>query len=132
METSRSPSTLFYLLLSLFLAVAGWGGLAVLVFLALPTLGPRWLFFFLCVIALTGTALPLTYFFNRRFPSDPPADPVVILRQAIWVGIYGSTLAWLQLGRMVSTTVAVVLALVFILIEGVLRIRERARWRPKG
>jgi hypothetical protein len=132
MEASRSPSALFYLLLSLFLALAGWGGLAVLIFLALPTLGPRWLFFFLTVVALTGTALPITYFLNRRFPSDPPADPIIIIRQAIWVGVYGSALTWLQLGRMVSTTVAVVLALVFILIEGVLRIRERARWRPKG
>jgi len=132
METHRPPSTAFYLLLSLFLLVLGFGGLAAILILALPTLGPRWLFFFLGVTAFTGLALPVTYFLNRRFASDPPAEPYVMIRQALWVGVYASALAWLQLGRMVSPTVAAVLALVFIIVESVLRMRERARWRPKA
>lgn len=132
METTRPPSTTFYLLLSLFLALLGWGGLAAIIFLALPTLGPRWLFFFLGVVAITGTALPVTYFLNRRFQGDRAAEPYVVIREAIWVGIFGTAIAWLQLGRMLSNTVVLVLALVFILIEGVLRMRERARWRPKS
>lgn len=132
MDSPSKTPALFFLLLALFLAVLGWGGLAALLYLSLPTLGPRWLFFFLVVVALTGTILPVVYFLNRRFPAKPPVEPSVLIRQALWVGIYGSALAWLQLGRMVTTTAAVVLALVFILVEGVIRMRERARWRPKG
>jgi hypothetical protein len=115
---------------AILLAVIGWGGLAGLIFYTLPTLGPRWLFFFLTVIALTGTSLPVVYFFNRRFPSTPPAEPGVYLRQAIWIGVYGGTLTWLQLGRMLSLTPAAIIAAALILIEGLLRMREISRWKP--
>jgi hypothetical protein len=96
----------------------------------LPTVGPRWLFFFLSVLALTGTVLPVVAFLNRRFPSNPPAAPAVILREAIWVGIYGPTLAWLQIGRVLTPALAVLLATGLILIELLLRLRERSQWKP--
>jgi hypothetical protein len=41
-------------------------------------------------------------------------------------------LAWLQMGRMLSETVAGLLALVIVIIEVLLRMREKARWQPKG
>ncbi len=131
MEAPKQPTFVFYLSTAAILAALGWGGLAVVILYTLPTLGPRGLFFFLGVLALSGTALPLVYFFNRRFPSNPPAEPGVILRQATWVGVYGSTLAWLQLGRMLSPMVAGVLAIALLVTELLLRLRERARWRPK-
>ncbi len=131
MEAPKQPTFLFYLSTAVILAVLGWGGLAAVILYTLPTLGPRWLFFFLGVLALSGTILPLVYFLNRRFPSNPPAEPGVILRQATWVGVYGSTLAWLQLGRMLSPMVAGVLAIALLVTELLLRLRERARWRPK-
>jgi len=131
MDTPKSPSFIFYLTTGVLLALIGWGGLAAVILYSLPTIGPRWLFFFLGVLALAGTSLPLVYFLNRRFPSIPPVEPGVILRQAIWFGIYGSTLAWLQLGRMLSLTVAAILAGVLILVEGLLRMRERAMWKPR-
>ncbi|HEX9012728.1 MAG TPA: hypothetical protein VF813_04405 [Anaerolineaceae bacterium] len=130
MDNPKPVSFLAFLLTAVTLALIGWGGLGVLVVYTLPTLGPRWLFFFLGVIALTGTFLPVAYFLNRRFPSSPPADPGVLLRQAIWVGVYGSALAWLQLGRMLSLTVAAILAGALILVEGLLRMREISRWKP--
>jgi hypothetical protein len=120
-----------YLPASLLLGLLGWGGLALVITGTVPTLGPRWMFFFLGVLALSGTTLPVFYFIHRRFPSNPPAEPGVILREALWVGIYGSTLAWLQLGRMLTPAGAGIFAGVLILIEGLLRMRERARWRPK-
>ena len=52
-----------------------------------------------------------------------------MLRQALWVGIFGATLAWLQLARLVNVYVIISLAIGFIAIESLLRIRERARWR---
>jgi hypothetical protein len=112
------------------LCLIGWGGLLLVTFLTLPTLGPRWLFFFLGVLAMTGAALPLVYFLHRRFPSTPPVEPDGILRQAIWVGIYGGLIAWLQLGRVLNPVAAVIIAAVLALIEGLLRMWERSRFKP--
>ncbi len=119
-----------YLPLALVLSVAGWAGLLILMLTTVPTLGPRWLFFFLGVLAFTGPALPITYYLNLRFPSDPPVDDMVILRQALWFGIFGSTVAWLQLGRVLTPALALILAGVFVLIEFLLRMFERSRWNP--
>ena len=132
MEGSKQPTFIFYLLVALILSAIGWGGLFIVIQFTLPTLGPRWLFFFLIVLALSGITLPVTYFINLRFPSRPPADPGVIVRQAIWVGVYGSTLAWLQLGRMLTPMPAGLLAIGLLLTELLLRMRERARWRPQS
>ncbi len=120
-----------YLPLALILALVGWGGLLILINSTVPRLGPRWLFFFLGVLALTGPALPLIFFLHQRFPGDPPVEGMVILRQALWVGVFGSTIAWLQLGRVLTTGLALILAGVFILIEILLRLFERSRWTPK-
>ncbi len=130
MDNPKPLTFLSFLPAAILLALVGWGGLAALIFYTLPTLGPRWLFFFLAVMALTGTSLPVVYFFNRRFPSTPPPEPGVYLRQAIWVGVYAGTLAWLQLGRMLSVTPAAIIAGALILIEGLLRMREISRWKP--
>ena len=119
-----------FLPLSVILSFIGWGGLLMVIQSTLPTLGPRWLFFFLGVLALTGPALPIVYFLNLRFPSDPPVQEMVILRQALWVGVFGSTVAWLQLGRVLTTGLALILAGVFVLIEFLLRLFERSRWNP--
>lgn len=116
--------------LSITLSVIGWGGLLIVIRSTVPTLGPRWLFFFLGVLALTGPALPVVYFLNVRFPSDPPVQELVILRQALWVGVFGSTIAWLQLGRVLTVGLALILAGVFVLIEFLLRLFERSRWSP--
>jgi hypothetical protein len=97
----------------------------------LPTIWPRWLFFCMGVLALSGTAMPVVYFLNRRFPSNPLVKGDVILRQSLWFGIYGSMLAWLQLGRLLSPLLVLILWGVFILIEGLLRMWERSRWKPK-
>ncbi len=119
-----------FLPLSIVLTIIGWGGLLILIDSTLPTLGPRWLFFFLGVLALSGPALPIVYFLNLRFPSDPPVQEMVILRQALWVGVFGSTIAWLQLGRILTMGLALILAGVFVLIEFLLRLFERSRWNP--
>ena len=119
-----------FLPLSLALSLIGWVGLLIVVGSTVPTLGPRWLFFFLGVLALTGPALPIVYFLNLRFPSDPPVQEMVILRQALWVGVFGSTIAWLQLGRVLTVGLALILAGVFVLIEFLLRLFERSRWNP--
>ncbi|MBW6466306.1 MAG: hypothetical protein K0B06_07385 [Brevefilum sp.] len=132
MKRPRPSFLRTFLPLSLVLTLIGWGGLWIVVSGTLPTLGPRWLFFFLGVVALSGPALPITYYLNQRFPSDPPVDGMVIVRQALWVGVFGSTLTWLQLGRVLTPALALILAGVFVLIEFLLRLFERSRWNPNG
>jgi hypothetical protein len=114
----------------MFLLISGWGGLGALVYYAPPTVWPRWLFFFFAVLAVTGTALPFVAFLNRRFPSIPPAVPGVVVRQAIWVGIYLPTLAWLQIPRVLTLAQVILLGIAFITIESLLRLRERSQWIP--
>jgi hypothetical protein len=115
---------------SLFLILVGWGGLALVVYLAVPLVWFRWGFFALLILALTGTVLPIVYFFHRRFPDQPPADASVIIRQSVWFGVYGATLAWLQLGRLVTVYVILGLAGGLFAIEYFIRLRERSRWKP--
>ncbi len=130
MEMQSSPSVRTFVPAAVSLAVIGWGGLIGLIFYTLPAVGPRWLFYFLTVLALTGTTLPLVAFLNLRFPSTPPPTRGVVLRQAIWVGIYGATLAWLQIGRVLTPSLAFLLVVGFVLIEWLLRLREKSQWNP--
>ena len=127
-----APSFRQYFFSALFLMILGWGGLALMLFVfnMPPLVWARWGFFALWIVALTGTTLPITYFFNLRFPSNPPAEPNAIVRQALWVGVYGATLAWLQLGHLATLWVWMGLAGGLIAVEYLIRLRERARWRP--
>lgn len=126
------PSFLQALITSLILAVIGWGGLAATVFFTVPTLGPRWLFFFFLTVAITGTIFPLVVFLNRRFVSNPPAGSSVLVRESLMTGIYGSVLTWLQLGRELNISVAMLVAGGMIAIEVLLRLGEQSRWRPRN
>jgi len=127
---SPSPSVLSFIPVSFFLMLAGWGGLGAVIYLYPPLVWPRWLFFFFGVLACTGTALPIIAFLNRRFSSNPPPTAGVVMRQAIWMGIYFPTLAWLQIPRLLSPSLALLLAVGFILIEWLLRLREHSQWKP--
>lgn len=113
------------------LMVVGWGGMLSTIFYFMPNGGTRWLFFFTLLLAVTGTVLPLVAYLNRRFPGEPPAGRLVILRQALWFGIYASSLAWLQLGRMLTPVIAMLILVGLMIIELLLRLRERSQWKPK-
>jgi hypothetical protein len=88
------------------------------------------LFFFLLTLAFSGAALPIAYFLNRRFPADPLVDSSVVLREAMWVGIFISLLAWLQVGRVLTSGLVVVLGVGLLLVEFLLRMSERSQWSP--
>ena len=115
---------------ALALAIVGWGGLYLVITMTLPFVWSRWGFFAFLLMALTGTALPIVYYLHKRFPTEPPADANVIMRQAMWVGVYGATIAWLQLGRLVTLCVILGLAGGLIAAEYFIRIREKANRRP--
>lgn len=115
---------------ALALILIGWGGLYFILTQTLPYVWSRWGFFALLLMALTGTALPIVYYFHKRFPGEEPAEPNVIIRQSLWVGVYGATLAWLQLGRLVTLYVILGLAGGLIAAEYFIRLREKASRRP--
>lgn len=130
MDTQTSPPVRTFLMSAILFMILGWGGLYLLLTYTTPSGGARWAFFFAGVLAFTGTALPLVAFLNRRFPSIPPPSTTVVLRQALWIGIYFPTLVWLQIGRVLNPFIALLLAVGFALIEWLLRMRERSQWRP--
>jgi hypothetical protein len=54
----------------------------------------------------------------------------MLVRQAIWGGVYFDLLAWFQLGRVLSLPLAVGLAGGIAVIEFALRLAERSRFAP--
>ena len=125
----QTPTIKTFLPLIVLLLVVGWGGLFVLVNMTEPTLWPRWLFFFLVVVGFTGVALPVAVFLHYRFPAEPPAEQKVVVRQSLWVGIYAALLIWMNFGQVVSVGLAGVFLVGFIVLEIILRLRERSFWR---
>jgi len=125
-----SPSVKSTIPAASILATIGWLGLIYLLKSTLPTLGPRWLFFFFSVFAVTGLFLPVSAFLNIRFPSKPEADQKAVVREASLMGIFFATLAWLQLGRVLTPGLGFLIAGCFILVELLIRLRERSRWEP--
>lgn len=117
------------ILTAIVLAIGGWSGLYLVTTNTLPTLGPRWVFFFLWSAATTGSSIPFLWMLNRRFRSESHAPPKVLLREGILVGLFASTSLWLQLNRMLSLTLALLLAAGLFAIEWLLRFVERNLWK---
>jgi len=114
----------------LVMGLIGWIGLALLMLLTLPTLGPRWLMFFFTTFAFSGPALMVMHYIHRRFPSKPAATGGVLVREALWVGAYADVMLWLQFGRALNFALAAFIAVGVIAIELLIRWRERATWSP--
>lgn len=108
------------------LIVAGWGGLYLLVTTQIPRVGQRWLFFVLLQVAVAGTVMPFLRYVNIRLTPEtrlvPPSG--VIVREAVWFGLFVVTCAWLQIPRVLTLPTTFFLALAFIVIELFLRSRE--------
>jgi hypothetical protein len=114
---------------SFVLAVGGWAALYYLVGTVVPSPGPRWLFFVVGLMAVTGSVAPFVWYLNRRFARQPVPSGV-LLRQSLWVAFFVATCAWLQLARTLNAPTALLLAAGLSGIEWFLRMRERARWDP--
>jgi hypothetical protein len=112
------------------LGLSGWLGLVLLLTNSLPTVGPRWLFFFLLTLAATGSSLPFLWMLNRRFSAGRTATASMLLRQALLVALYSDFCIWLQINRSLSLPVAILIALGLYAMERLLRIIDRTQWRP--
>lgn len=121
------PDHLGVLITALLMFIFGWGGLYLLVTTQIPRIGGQlWVFFVLLHIAITGTAIPIVRYFNVRLTPItaqlPPGG--IIVRQSVWISSYAMICAWLQIPRILTWTIAILLAMVFIAIEVFLRMRE--------
>lgn len=130
-ETKPFPPFSLFLAPSLLLTGLGLGGLVLVITQTLPTLIPRWLFFFLATLAVTGISLPIAYFLNWRFSLHAPPPTGSILREALLAAIYFDLLAWLQLERLLTVTLALIFAIGFFILEFLLRMIEQVRWKPE-
>ncbi len=111
-------------------ALLGWGGVAGVVFLTLPFLLPRWLFFFSLFFAVTGTAVPFVWYLNRRFtPARFPSEGI-LMREALEAASLAVFLVWLQAGRLFTVFLGWAFFGAFLAVELLLRLFENSRWTP--
>lgn len=126
-EERIPPDHVGVLISAVLMIIVGWGGLYWLVSTQIPRIGGQlWVFFVLLHIAVTGIAIPMVRYLNLRLtPITAPLPPGgIIVRQSVWIGLYAVVCAWLQIPRVLTPLVAILLALVFIVIEVFLRMRE--------
>ncbi len=131
MSDNSAPDYRSLMIAAVLLILLGWSGLYLLVIATLPTVGPRWLFFFLLTLASTGTALPFVWFFHRRFPARNPAPSPVLLREALWVALLAALCVWLQFNRTLNLPLALLLTAGFVVLEWFLRLLDRNLWSPR-
>jgi hypothetical protein len=77
------------------------------------------------VASVTGLSLPLVFYLNRRFGAAFPSFWVV-LRQAMWVGLWVAFCIWLQMNRTLGLAVALLVAAVLVMFEFLIQVRTRA------
>ncbi len=130
MSDSASQTYRSALIAGAFLALAGAFGLLLLLTTTLPTVGPRWLFFFLLTMTATGAALPFAWLLNVRFSRRRMPSAGVLVRQAILVGLYIDIAVWLQINRSLSLPVALLIGAGLVTLEWFLRMLEGATWKP--
>lgn len=128
MRKSYLPPFGKILISSVFLTILGGGGLAFIFIFYEPTLGPRWMFFFFLTIIGAGIALPINYLIQRRFANQVILSKVLI-REAIFFGVFLALIAWLQLGRILTNLIIIIISIGFILIEILLRMAEKATFK---
>lgn len=128
---NTSPAVIKFVPAAILISGTGWAGIIWLFINTKPfEAGFRWLFFLAWFLAVTGSALPAVAFLNKRFPGRIPATQTVIIRQAAWVGVFAAALAWLQIGRINSFAIVLLLIVGIGGIEASIRFRERGQWRP--
>ena len=126
MDESRAPEYGGLIAAALLMAAGGWLGLWLVVNYTLPTVGPRWLFFFLLTVGITGTMLPIIWLLHRRFGAEHPASAGVLLREGLWAGLLGALVAWLQINRNLTLGLGFLLTGSLFCFECLLRLFERS------
>lgn len=109
----------------LILTAGGGAGLIFIFFNTQPFLGPRWLLFFFISLLSCGLSLPIITILQLRF-SKKNLSEGVLLRESILCAVYIDLLLWLQLGRVLTDFIILLLGVGFVMLEIFLRISEKA------
>ena len=128
MDTKQLPPFRPVPITSIILFGIGAVGLTLIFLLTLPTLGPRWLLYFLTPFLVCGLVLPFTWILNRRLAHRLPPSGSILVREIVFFGIYVDLIIWLQFGEVLNFALAVFLLAGIILIEILLRWWERNRF----
>lgn len=128
MDPKQIPPFKSVLTTALILFFVGAAGLAIVFIFTLPTLGPRWLMFFFMPLVFSAIALPFAWLVNRRLSVRLPFTGPVLVREAVFFGMYIDLLIWLQFGKVLNFALAVFLFAGFAMVEILLRWRERSRF----
>ena len=97
----------------------------------LPNLGNRWMFFVASVLVVSGICLPLVAYLNRIIQPFGPANFESVVREATMLGVYSGILLWLNKGQVLSVGLALILGIGIILVELLIRLRNRSQWHPE-
>ena len=121
---NASKQWMFYAVTASVLSWAGLWGM-----IQLPVTQPtRVVFFFLLFAAVTSTTMPPIAYLNARFGRcrDQRTYQIRYIRQSVWLGLFVVIAGWLQMRRLLTTTLALIVMAVFVLTETFLLTREGA------
>jgi len=130
MDEKGSPPVKTILPVTFILAVPGWITLIYLVTQTVPDLSNRWMFYVAIVITVTGSSLPGVAYLNRIIKPFGPATYEIIIREGILVGLYCAILLWLNKGQILTLGLALILFVGLVLVELLVRLRNRSEWHP--
>jgi hypothetical protein len=108
-----------------FVAIVAWLALWGIIQLTVSSM-TKLLFFVLLFFAVASTFMPAIAYLNARFGrfSDVRVYRVRFVRQSLQIGLFVIVIAWLQMQRVLSLTLALILVGVLILTEMFLITRE--------
>ena len=109
------------------IGILSWAGLWGVI--QLPITQPtRVIFFFLLFVAVTSTVMPPIAYLNARFGRcrKKRTYQTRYIRQSVWLGLFVVIAGWLQMRRLLTATLALILMAVFVLTETFLLSREGA------
>jgi hypothetical protein len=124
-DSRQIPPFSSVLTTALILFFTGAVGLTLIFIFTVPTLGPRWLLFFFIPLVFSGIILPFVWLVNRRLSLRLPFTPAILVREALFIGVYFDLVIWLQFGKVLNFALAVFLLAGFATVEVILRWRER-------
>lgn len=127
----REPQYRSLLIAGTMLAVLGACGVAIIMNATLPTVGPRWLFFFFLSAGVTGFALPFIWFLHKRFGRGSLPHPLTMLRQGLWCGFFITLITWLQINRSLTLSLVVLMIAGIAVIEWLLQLFRQPRGRRR-
>ena len=131
MEENPSPTVRSVMPLSLILGIPGIFWLIYLMTSTIPDLNNRWMFFTAAVLAISGLSMPLVAYLNRIIQPIGPANFETVVRESTMLGVYTGILLWLNKGQVLSGGLALILGIGIILLELLIRLRNRSQWHPE-